>query len=101
MEVFKSFNKQFVRSLILTGIAYIYVGLVWQNLPNLLVVGLFVIAFMVLSYYRFVKNYIFIVIGLISHGLWDLNFPHFLSSVPKGYGVFLYYCRLDIGFLFL
>ena len=88
LETFKQFNKKIIATLTLTGIAFIYVGFVWQNVAELIIVSVSVIFFIFLSYYGFTKNYKYIILGLILHGLWDLIFPHFSISVPKGYDVF-------------
>ena len=86
LETSKQFNKKIIATLTLTGIAFIYVGFVWQNVAELIIVSVSVIFFIFLSYYGFTKNYKYIILGLILHGLWDLIFPHFSIFVSGPIG---------------
>ncbi|MEO5569590.1 MAG: DUF6010 family protein [Bacteroidia bacterium] len=88
LEVFKSFDKRLIGSLTLAGIAFIYVGFVWNELFSLSIVASAVLLFMFLAYYGFTKDFRLIVVGLILHGTWDLIYPRFNSAVPKGYDIF-------------
>jgi hypothetical protein len=88
LEVFKFFNKKIIATLTLVGIAFIYVGFSWQHIPELIVVSISVLFFMLLSYYGFTKNFKLIIVGLVLHGIWDITFSFFSSVVPKGYDIF-------------
>jgi hypothetical protein len=88
LEIFKSFNRKIMATLILVGIAFIYVGFVWQNIPDSIVVSATVLLFMLLSYYGYTRNFNLIILGLVLHGIWDVLFPYFSNSIPKGYNIF-------------
>lgn len=88
LEIFRQFDKKIIATLTLTGIAFIYIGFVWRDIFELFVVSISVLVFMLFSYYGYTRSYIFIILGLILHGLWDLVFPNFSNSIPKGYDIF-------------
>jgi hypothetical protein len=88
LESFRSLDKRLFGALTLVGIAFIYVGFAWNDLPSLIIVAISVILFAALSYYGQTKNFNIIVLGLLLHGVWDMVFPRFSSVVPKGYDIF-------------
>ncbi|MEP7171435.1 MAG: DUF6010 family protein [Bacteroidota bacterium] len=88
LEIFKSFDKRLIASLTLAGIAFIYVGFVWNDLSSLGIVASAVLIFIFLAYYGYTKDFRLIILGLILHGTWDLIYPRFNPAVPKGYDIF-------------
>jgi hypothetical protein len=88
MEAIRSLDKRLFGALTLVGIAFIYVGFAWNDLPSLIIVAIQVVVFAALSYYGQIKNFNLIVLGLLLHGVWDLVFPLFSTVVPKGYNMF-------------
>jgi asparagine N-glycosylation enzyme membrane subunit Stt3 len=95
LEVFKSVNRKLIGAFTLSGIAFIYVGFAWTDLPSLAIVVAGVAVFLFLAYYAFTKDYRFITLGLLLHGIWDMIYPNFTSVVPQGYDLFC----LTIDFL--
>lgn len=94
-EIFRFLEKRFIGALILTGIAFIYVGFAWDDIRSLTFVILGGAVFFVLSYFGYKNNFVLIIIGLVLHGIWDIVFPYFSSAAPDGYGIFC----LTIDFL--
>ena len=88
VEIFKFFEKRLIGALTLVGIAFIYIGFSWSDIPSLIYAILGVALFFVLSYFGYKKNFFLIIIGLILHGIWDILFPYFSSTAPEGYGIF-------------
>jgi hypothetical protein len=88
VEILKFLEKRLIGALTLVGIAFIYIGFSWHNIPSLVSAILGVAIFFALSYFGYKKNFILIIIGLILHGVWDILFPYFSSTAPKGYGIF-------------
>lgn len=95
LEVLTFLEKRFVAALTLVGIAFIYIGFSWHDLPSLIYSILAVAVFFTLSYFGYKNKFILIVTGLALHGVWDLLFPFISSSAPEGYDVFC----LTIDFL--
>lgn len=72
-------NKLTLYGIVLSGIAFIYVGFTWTDIPSLFIVSLQIMFFILLSYYGVKKNSWFLVIGYFLHGIWDLAYGHFQS----------------------
>jgi len=88
IELLKSFEKRLLGALTLVGIAFIYIGFAWNDALSLIYAMFGVGVFLALSYFGYKKNFIYIILGLILHGIWDLLFPFLSSTAPDGYGVF-------------
>ena len=88
LESFRSLDKRLFGAFTVVGIAFIYVGFAWNDLPALTIVAISIVPFVGLSYYGQTKNFNLIVLGLLLHGVWDMVFPRFSSVVPKGYDIF-------------
>lgn len=78
-------------SLILSGIAFSYVGFAWTNLYSLGIVVTGLGIFLLLAYYGYNKDFRPIVLGLIQHGIGDMIYPR----LPVGYDKF----RITVDFL--
>lgn len=88
LEAFRFLEKRLMAALTLTGIPFIYIGFAWTDIPSLILCIFGVALFLVLAYFGYVKNFLFVIIGLVLHGVWDLVFPLFSTSAPEGYDVF-------------
>lgn len=87
-ELIRNSDKKLIGSLTLMGIAFIYIGFSWKDVPSLVYSILGVAVFFALAYWGYKKNFVFISIGLVLHGIWDIVFPLFSSTAPNGYGIF-------------
>lgn len=87
-ESLRFLEKRLIGALTLVGIAFIYVGFSWHDIPSLLITIFGVAVFMALSYFGYKNNFMLIVIGLALHGVWDFIFPWVSSAAPEGYDVF-------------
>ncbi len=88
LEVFRFLEKRLMGALTLVGIAFIYIGFSWSDVPSLVYSILGVAVFTALAYFGYKNNVVLIVIGLILHGCWDLLFPFISSTAPGGYDIF-------------
>ncbi len=88
LEIAKSLDKRLIGAITLVGISFIYIGFAWHDFPSLTLSIVSVFLFLLLAYYGYKKNFNLIVFGLVLHGLWDIVFPFFSSTLPRGYDVF-------------
>ncbi|ULQ56236.1 hypothetical protein KJS94_16420 [Flavihumibacter rivuli] len=86
-EMFKKLDLKFYASLNLAVIPFIYIGFSIQPGALLLTVPA-AILFLLFAYAGYKKSYLFTVIGLALHGLWDIFFPHVSPISPSGYDIF-------------
>jgi hypothetical protein len=86
-EIFRKIDLKLYASLNLVAIPFIYVGfsISLQSLVFTVPTALF---FVVLAYLGYKKSYLFTVVGLVLHGLWDILFPYVSTVAPPGYDVF-------------
>jgi hypothetical protein len=89
-HLIKQFDKTLVYGLILTGIAFIYVGFMWTDLQALITSCIQAILFLLLAYTGIMKSIYLIAAGYILHGCWDLLFAPFAPAhlIPPGYDLF-------------
>ena len=86
-EIFRKIDLKFFASLSLAVIPFIYIG--FSIDPHALMLTIPGASFFLMfAYWGYKKNYMFIVIGLALHGLWDVFFPHVSTVAPYGYDVF-------------
>jgi hypothetical protein len=88
VEILRFLEKRLIGALTLVGIAFIYIGFSWNDTASLILSIFGVAVFFALSYFGYKNNFILIITGLILHGIWDLLFPFFSSTAPKGYDIF-------------
>lgn len=88
LEVFKSVDKKFAATLTLSGIAFIYLGFSKTDPQSLVITISGAALFFALAYVGYRKNFTFILVGLLLHGLWDFVFPFFSPVAPEGYDIF-------------
>ena len=87
-EIFrKKIDLGFYASLNLAVIPFIYIGFSIDPHPLALTIpgALFFVFF---AYLGYKKHFMFTVIGLALHGLWDVLFPHASTVAPHGYDIF-------------
>lgn len=89
-QLIKQFDKTLVYGLVLTGIAFIYVGFMWTDLQALLTSCIQAVLFLLLAYIGIKKSIYLIAVGYILHGCWDLLFAPFAPAhlIPPGYDLF-------------
>lgn len=87
-ELLKKFDKRLLAAFTLVGIAFIYVGFSWAAIPSLIYTVLACGFFVGLAYFGYKKNFMWVIAGLVLHGLWDLLFPLISSAAPHGYDIF-------------
>lgn len=86
IEIFKSLDRKLIGSLTVSSIAFIYLGFSnWGTLTYTIIAAAF---FFGLAYAGYKRSYLYTVLGLFLHGVWDLAFPHYTDIVPHGYDVF-------------
>ncbi|WP_026461205.1 DUF6010 family protein [Adhaeribacter aquaticus] len=100
LEVLRFLEKRLIGALTLVGIAFIYIGFSWKDIPSLIFSIIGVAVFLLLAYFGYKNNFTLIIIGLLLHGLWDLTFPLFSSIVPEGYDIFCLTIDFILAFYF-
>lgn len=86
-EIFRKIDLKFYASLNLAVIPFIYIG--FSVDPHTLTVTIPGAAFFSLfSYLGYKRSYLFTVVGLVLHGLWDVLFPCISSVAPPEYDIF-------------
>ncbi len=86
-EVLRKIDVNFYASLNLAVIPFIYIGFSIQPESLMLTIPA-ALFFLLFAYLGFKTNYLFTVVGLALHGLWDVFFPHMSIVAPDGYDVF-------------
>lgn len=86
-EIFRKIDLKFFASLSLAVIPFIYIG--FSIDPHSLMLTVPVASFFLyFAYWGYKKHYMFTVVGLALHGLWDALFPLVSTIAPHGYDVF-------------
>lgn len=86
-EIFRKIDVKLYASLNLAVIPFIYIG--FSIDPHSLMLTIpSASLFLFFAYWGYKGNYMFTVVGLILHGLWDILFPHVSSVAPHGYDIF-------------
>jgi hypothetical protein len=99
----KHLDKPSMYALILSGIAFLYVGFTWTDLASLIITCLQAICFLFLAYYGVKKNFIFLIAGYFLHGAWDLLYNLFPNSdlIPPHYDLFCLSIDFTMGLYLL
>jgi hypothetical protein len=87
---FKRIDKNTIYGLILSGIAFLYIGYTWTNFEVGAVSFLQALFFLAFAYYGIKKHGYYLVAGYFLHGIWDVVYP-FLGSadlLPPDYDYF-------------
>jgi hypothetical protein len=88
VEALRFLEKRLLGALTLVGIAFIYIGFTWSDTTPLIYAILAAAVFVALSYFGYKQNFIWVIIGLVLHGVWDILFPLISTMAPDGYDVF-------------
>ena len=99
----KGIDKRIIYGLILSGIAFLYVGYTWSDLQALVINSLQAITFLFLAYFGIKKNIYFLIAGYFLHGIWDLIYDLFPKTnlIPPHYDLFCLSIDFTIGFYLL
>ncbi len=83
-------GKKIMYSLVLTGIAFLYVGYTWMDLPALSINIVQAVCMSFLAYFGITRNFKWTIAGYFLHGLWDLLYGVFAdpSLIPPDYDWF-------------
>lgn len=82
-------NRRKMGALILTGIAFIYIGFTPTEFPEVVFESLHAVAFLLIAYYGLTVDKNLIWIGLVLHALWDAGHLYYqVDYPPQGYEVF-------------
>lgn len=87
-EILRGFDRRLIAAFTLVGIPFIYIGFSLHHTPSLIYCILAVAVFVAFAYFGYTKKFILIPVGLILHGAWDMLYPSFSSTAPKGYDIF-------------
>ena len=86
-EIFRKIDLKLFASLNLAVIPFIYIG--FSIDPYVLILTAPAAAsFLLFAYWGYKRNYMFTVVGLVLHGVWDVVFPYVSTVAPHGYDVF-------------
>lgn len=95
----KHLDKKIIYGLLLSGIAFIYVGFVWADLQALVVNAIQAIVFLFFAYYGIRKSITILAIGYFLHGCWDIaySFINWPGFIPPHYDLFCLSIDFTIG----
>jgi len=101
--LFKRIDKATIYSLILIGIAFLYIGYTWTNIEVAILSFVQALFFTVFAYYGVKKNSYFLIAGYFLHGIWDLMYSHVGNSdlIPPDYDWFCLTYDFVIGLYLL
>jgi hypothetical protein len=97
--IWKAIEKSTIYGLILSGIAFIYVGFTWTDITSLIISSAQVIFFVFIAYYGMKMNLYLLAAVYFLHGIWDLAY-HLLplpNLVPPHYDLFCLSIDLTMG----
>lgn len=86
-EIFRKIDMKLYATLNLAVIPFIYIGFSIEP-HSLALTTPSALVFVFLSYKGYKSSYLYTVVGLLLHGLWDVLFPYVNSAAPHGYDVF-------------
>ena len=102
-EVLKSFEKNTIYGLTLSGIGFLYVGFTWTDTASLIITCAQAIFFVFIAYHGMKKNLYVLVAGYFLHGIWDLAYNLFPNSnlIPPHYDLFCLSIDFTMGLYLL
>lgn len=102
-SLLKRIDKVTIYSLILMGIAFLYIGYTWTDIEVASISFLQAIFFTVLAYLGLKRNLNFLIAGYFLHGIWDLLYSYVGNSdlIPPDYDWFCLTYDFVIGFYLL
>jgi hypothetical protein len=98
-EIFRKIDLKFLASMTLAAIPFIYIGFSIDPHSLLLTIP-GASFFLFFAYWGYKKHYLFTVVGLALHGLWDILFPLVSTVAPHGYDLFCITIDVLIAFYF-
>jgi hypothetical protein len=103
ITLLKQLDKATVYSLILVGIACLYVGFTWSDIHSLVITCLQSVVFLFLAYFGIKNNIYFLIAGYFLHGTWDLLYDLFPDRglIPPHYDWFCLSIDFTIGLYLL
>jgi hypothetical protein len=103
LSLAKRIDKAIIYGLILSGIAFLYVGFTWSDVRFLIITSVQALFFVALAYYGVKKSLYFLIAGYFLHGIWDLGYDLFPRSnlIPPHYDLFCLSVDFVIGFYLL
>lgn len=104
IALLKRINLQVMYGLILTGIAFLYVGYTWSDTRQFIINCIQAVVFLFIAYIGATRSVYVLAAGYILHGLWDLAYSYFNQTdlIPPHYDVFC--LTVDIimgGYIFI
>jgi hypothetical protein len=102
-ELQRRLDKPTVFGLLLSGIAFLYVGFTWANMQALVISSVQALFFLGLSYYGINRSLWFLIVGYFVHGIWDVTYHLFADSllIPPHYNLFCLAVDLTISLYLL
>lgn len=86
-EIFRKIDLKLFASLSLAVIPFIYIG--FSIDPHVLILTVpAALLFLMFAYWGYRRSYLLLVVGLVSHGVWDVGFHHVSSVAPHNYDIF-------------
>lgn len=88
--ILKQFDRKTIYGLMLTGIAFLYVGFVWSDIQSVIINAIQAVLFLFLAYYGVKKRIYILALGYFLHGSWDIAYPFFRDPalIPPHYDLF-------------
>jgi hypothetical protein len=99
IALLKQSDKRIISGLILTGIAFLYIGFTWSDTTALIINSVQAAVFVFIALYGINKNVYVLAGGYFLHGIWDLAYSYFPGSslVPPHYDLFCLSVDFTIG----
>ena len=96
-------DRRIIYGLILTGIAFLYVGFTWSDTTALIINGAQALFFVFLALYGIKKSVNILAAGYFLHGIWDLAYDFLPGSslIPPHYDLFCLSVDFTIGIYLL
>ena len=90
INLLKRFNRPLLYALVLSGIAYLYVGYNWSDTVLLVVCAIQSVVFVLVACAGVQKSLLILAAGYFLHGVWDLLFDLLPATglMPPHYDLF-------------
>jgi hypothetical protein len=95
----KQLDKPIIYGLILSGIAFLYVGFTWSDTKALIITSAQAVFFLFVAWLGIKKSLFILGGGYFLHGIWDLAYNLFPATdlVPPHYDLFCLSIDFTIG----
>jgi len=86
----KKVDQPVMYGLILSGIAFLYVGYTWTDVQQLVITIIQAIFFLFLAHFGVKRSIYILAAGYFLHGLWDLGYKYVATDqlIPPHYDIF-------------